>query len=46
MYGERGAAEEGDNEEMELWCEGSEVWLLGEMSTWGKSLTSLLFLLE
>ena len=41
MHGERGAAEEGDNEEMELWCEGSEVWLLGEMSTRGKSLTSL-----
>ena len=30
MHGERDAAEEGDNEEMELWCEGSEEGLLEE----------------
>ena len=51
MHGERDAAEEGDNEEMELWCEGSEEGLLeedldvslgagGDVHS-GKSLTSL-----
>ena len=41
MHGERDAAEEGDNEEMELWCEGSEEGLLKEdfdisFGCWGR----------